>query len=214
MHKQVVLIRGRAQQDRAQFQAWYRDWAMEQFAADLGLERWVVNLDGRDPSAPQRYDVVSEIWGSNATLAAAEDALRQTGRADVILAYDVEEWCEKGEAPEPGNMSPGVKVIGCVAAFVGMDLGKVLAHWNAHVPLALDIHVGISRYVRNWVTRRPHSEAPDYFGFPMLYFPTEKDFRERYFRSEEARALHAADIGQFVGSAVKLTTTEHVLARA
>jgi hypothetical protein len=204
MAKLVVLVKGNAHAD---FVHWYRyEFAARTRKTTEGISQWTMSIV--DPAKGDAdFDVVSELWGDPSACAAvhASDAFLKMGRA---LEYSVEEFVEKG-ACDPSHSS-GVKVIGCVLPVIGHTREQTRSYWDAHVPLALDVHVGISRYVRNWViAAKP--DLPGFFGFPMLYFPTEADFRERYFGPGDARKRHAADIGQFVGRAVKLISTEHAV---
>jgi len=212
VEKQILLISRIRDEDSVPFISWLlHGFAEPSFAADRDLARCVINIPHRDQESVDGFDAVAEIWGSGASLSRIYDRLLATGRLERCLRYGVVEWVEKGGV-QPSGVSPGIKVIGCVAPHAHLDPGQVKAYWDQHVPLALDIHIGISRYVRNWVTG-PDPGGPNFFGFPMLYFPTLEDFRDRYFRSAEAKRLHAADVGQFVGSGVRLETTEHVFAR-
>jgi hypothetical protein len=217
MAKLVVLVKGSPDEGFAQ---WYlKEFAPHKADGARGVCKWTVSVvdiletPGRiswahPTNAAPGFDIVSEIWGDAAACAAIH-ADGTFARRATALSYSVEESVEKG-ALNPVQ-TPGIKVIGCVLPVAGNSSEQTRAHWDAHVPLALDVHVGICRYVRNWVIA---SEAgqPGFFGFPMLYFPTEADYRDRYFGPGDARQRHAADIGQFVGGGAKLVTTEHAVA--
>ena len=102
---------------------------------------------GDDGSAP--WHVVIEAWTDERTLAASLSRLSPFSAACAV--YRVTELVEKDEGPGPGWPVAGVRLI---VPWIGRsDVSPVeqRRHWDEHVPLANRIHVGVTRYVRNWV---------------------------------------------------------------
>ena len=73
-------------------------------------------------------------------------------------------------------------------------------HWrDAHAPLALRHHVGMSQYVQLSVVHR--LDGPDYAGFALCEFDSMDDLRDRFFDGPEGRAAILADIAVFADTA-------------
>lgn len=158
--------------------------------------------------APAPWDAVVELWTSSATLAPALlDELR-AGSAR-WAAYRVTEMVEKEVGTSPGWPTPGIKMI--VPWFGRPDVTRAeqRRHWDEHVPLANRIHVGVSRYVRNWVEARLPSDAPDYGGIAMQSFPTLADLQERLFDAPASVQVILDDVAEFIADHVALTVAEY-----
>jgi hypothetical protein len=208
MEKSVVLIRGETESHAASFQRWYlKDFAPHALAKNSKITGWQINVVKKIGDAPNAYDVASEIWGSSEARSSIHREFSKLWPA-TIWEYEVDERIEKS-LPYPESSS--IKVIGCTLPKLGLTSSEVRRFWDSHVAVALDVHVGMARYSRNWVTQPPLGAAPRYFGFPMLTFPTAYDFQERYFGSAEAKRRHALDVGQFVGPTARLICDEHIL---
>ena len=90
-------------------------------------------------------------------------------------------------------------------------------HWDEHVPLANRIHVGCTRYVRNWVeapTANHGAAAPPYQGIAMQHFLTEQDLRERSFDSPTSVQVIKDDVAEFIAEHLVLQTIEYFPSRA
>jgi serine/threonine protein kinase HipA of HipAB toxin-antitoxin module len=84
-------------------------------------------------------------------------------------------------------------------------------YWDAHVPLALRVHVGMNGYIREWI-EEPLSDAKSpIFGVASMHFENLTDMRERFFDSPASVPIHAADVARFVSSAAPMITTRYLL---
>lgn len=206
--KSIVFLRGlRSAKDiHAAASAHFEDrTALSRLAVDVVLPQL-----GDEKSAPD-YHVVVEAWGEPAEVSGI--AMSAWLDAEVQHGYIVEERVEKGAQALPG-LQPGVKVIASLTRRAQLDEDTVHSRWDAHVPLALREHVGMSGYIRNRVISAAPG-TPDRFGVAMLRFTTSDDARLRYFREPmiESRERIRSDVTRFVGSTVKLFTHERVWAR-
>lgn len=100
-------------------------------------------------------DVVVEAWSASrdaTRLAAGFLKTELAARCRKLEIFGTTEWVKKNRAvPTTHGRSPGVKYI--ARCYFHDDLPESAAQrsWNLHVPLALRVHVGVCKYVRNWV---------------------------------------------------------------
>jgi hypothetical protein len=195
-------------------------------AAAPGLAALSVDLVDATPAVPpwQRpgeaaapvepdFDAVFDLWGEADALDAALSFLdaRTTGLARASAR--VAETVEKDALARPPGRAPGVKFLSLMR--FKADLPEPVAQrlWAHHAGLALRVHVGMDRYVRDWVT----SLAPDalpvprFHGIAELHFPSVEAMTARWFDSEAGRDAIVHDVGHFLERATRLYTTEHVL---
>jgi uncharacterized protein (TIGR02118 family) len=84
-------------------------------------------------------------------------------------------------------------------------------HWaETHAPLALKHHVGMWRYVRNVFDEALTPGAPNWDGVAELHFRSSHDLINRFYDSDEGRAVIAADIAKFSGGGRALHTHEYI----
>jgi EthD domain len=176
-----------------------------------GITALAVNLvQGADPGTP--WHAVLELWGDQ-TLAQSpwEDAEidRRVARRAV---YRVTELVEKDVGPARRWPTAGPKLI---VPWIGrreLTPAEQRRHWDEHVPLANRIHVGCTRYVRNWVeASAPNLAAttPPYQGIAIQHFLTEQDLRERSFDSPASVQVIQDDVAEFIAEYMALQTVEY-----
>jgi hypothetical protein len=68
------------------------------------------------------------------------------------------------------------------------------------------------KYVQDVVLRPLTRGAPAFDGFSELHFPSARDLRERFVDSPEGGRRIERDVAKFVASALRLDTSEYVLA--
>lgn len=158
------------------------------------------------PAAEPAYDAVFDLWGEPPALAAAAAHLARHAPA---LAVQVAETVEKDELPRPVGRAPGVKFLSLMTFQPDLPEAAARRLWAHHAPLALAVHVGMARYVRDWV--EPAMPAAGFHGIAELHFPSVEAMMTRWFDSEAGRAAIAHDVGHFLLRATRLYTTEHVL---
>lgn len=81
---------------------------------------------------------------------------------------------------------------------------------QGHVPLALEHHPTMRRYVVNMVEQALTPDAPEIDAMAELSFDTMEDYRERLYDSPEGEKIVHADVAGFMGGADGYETTEHV----
>ena len=201
------------------------------------LERYVVNLVEQDDGGAAEagivvaettvaVDAVTEIWTPSidrfldpaTAFVSDEAATAHMADHDSFIGqmhvYRVEENVVKpppvGEAR--GDRTPGVKFMSLMYRADGMGQDEFRAYWRErHTPLALEHHVGMSGYVQNVVMEAVSPDAPPFDGFVEMYFPTVKDFQQRFFDTDEGRDVILADAYTFISPAtISLTVDEHV----
>lgn len=222
MSKQRIFLAAPAGEDRAAFRA-----AVLARAADLapGLDALSVCLVDATPAVPpwQRpgepaapadppFDAVVDGWGDDAALAAAEAALAAAFPRAARAVARVEETVEKNELPRPAGRAPGVKFLSLMCFQEDLPPAVARRLWSHHAGLALRVHIGMARYVRDWVTALTDGPlpVPRFQGVAELHFPTEQAMREQWFDSEAGRQAIVHDVGHFLSRASRLYTTEHV----
>ena len=193
----------------------FRTWVAERFAPDLAarVEACVLNqvLDG---SPSDTWTALVEAWGDGADVLACCDTAELRGRAARIAAYACTEVVEKDDGVVRGEPTPGVKLI---APWIGRDdvaRTQIRRHWDEHVPLANRIHIGVRRYVRNWiegVALAPTPFPPPYQGVAFQYFDSPKDLAERSFDRPESVQIITDDVADFITRHEVLLATEHVI---
>ena len=145
-----------------------------------------------------------------AALACLAERLPDAPRASARVAETV----EKDELPRlPHRAAPGVKFLSLMTFQDDLPPATARRLWAHHAKLALAVHVGMARYVRDWVEELSPSAlpVPRFHGIAELHFPSVEAMTERWFDSEAGRAAIVHDVGHFLARATRLYTTEHVL---
>jgi hypothetical protein len=162
-----------------------------------------------EPAAPAGapdFDAVFDCRGGDAALDAARGFLGDLPR----VAVRVEETVEKDELPRPVGRAPGVKFLSLMTFQPDLPEAAARRLWAHHAPLARRVHIGMARYVRDWVV----GGDAFFHGIAELHFPSVEAMTTRWFDSEAGRAAIAHDVGHFLLRATRLYTTEHVLKAA
>jgi hypothetical protein len=190
------------------------------------LDRLVVNLVDPPPAEiPYRpenetgtadglpgYDVILELKGSVDVVSTVLEAMAALDSAGLRHEFVAEEWIEKDEQPIVlGERSPGIKYMGRLMFHADLPDSAARRSWNIHVPLALRVHAGASKYVRNWVLERSGAGVPDTRGISELHFRSLDDLIRRFFDSEQGKAEVLHDLSHFVASGSRLYCSEYVL---
>src|SRR5262249_61717814 len=127
------------------------------------------------PARPRLYD--SPEAGRR-----IEDAL--AGKAGEAFTYRVTEVIEKAAHPTRiGERSAGIKMIPLAGWKQGLTDEEGRLAWEVHGPLALRIHTGFSKYVRNGVEQSLTPGAPNYRGIGDVQFLTIDRPGDRFFPS-------------------------------
>jgi uncharacterized protein (TIGR02118 family) len=100
-----------------------------------------------------------------------------------------------------GEYAPGVKYVSFVRRAEGISHGQFVRHWSeVHAPIARMHHVGLADYTQNDVrsTYTPGGAGID--GVAELRFRTRSDFEDRFYDSDEGKAIIRADVKKFIGA--------------
>jgi hypothetical protein len=205
--------------DRATFRAALHDRAAA-LAAAVPLARLSLNLadatpatlpwqrPGEAPPAGPGWDAVLDLHGEEPALAAAEAWAARHWPPTAQAALRVDETVEKDALPAagPDGRAPGVKFLSLMRFQPDLPEAAARRMWAHHAPLALRVHAGMARYVRDWVTRATEDLGVD--GIAELHFPDETTMLTRWFDSEEGRAAIVQDVGHFLLRSTRLYCTE------
>lgn len=201
--KRVILLRG----PRSTMAASPSEWAGAQPWAGMA-ERIVVHVgqhapseEGGPPSSPV-YDAVIELWTDAAFDA---DSLRSDWEQVEVRSSTQVVGKAATEAPAVG-VTPGLSQLSFIRALADLSRQEVERHWDEHIPLACEIHVGMNRYVQDRL-----SPADPWFGMAHLHFPSEAALRGGLFRTPEDIAVIGADVAEFVSDYATMLAIEHVV---
>ena len=169
-----------------------------------------------EPVAPADppFDAVLDLWGSGAAVGAALACLAERLPDAPRVSARVAETVEKDALPRPPyRPAPGVKFLSLMTFHDDLPPATARRLWAHHAALALRVHVGMARYVRDWVEELSPAAlpVPRFHGIAELHFPSEEAMTQRWFDSEAGRAAIVHDVGHFLARATRLYTTEHVL---
>ena len=174
---------------------------------DPGTARWV--RPGEEEPAPL-YKAVVELTVARPAFGETLDSVLAAlaSVADRVHVWRVTRLPARvGADATPG----GIKYLVLCAFHDDLSDRAARRSWDHHVPLALRIHEGASRYVRSWFDAPLTPATPPFQGMTELYFPTRGDMERRWFGGDDRRAEIVQDIGHFLRGGVRLYTTEHVL---
>ncbi|MCB4858828.1 EthD family reductase [Sphingobium sp. PNB] len=201
--KRVILLRG----PRSVMAASAPEWAAAQTWAKAA-ERIVVHKGLNAPAepggvpTPPVYDAVIELW-SDAALDA--HSIRSDWK-EVEVRSSAQVVGKAAAAPLPTGITPGLSQLSFIRAIEALPRQDVERHWDEHIPLACEIHVGMNRYVQD-----RFSPAVPWFGMAHLHFPSEAALRDGLFRSPEDIAVITADVAEFVSDYATMIAIEHIV---
>lgn len=196
--------------------------ALSEWSQELpSSARLIVNVVGERPARlPYRppvetgpyFDLIIEgedRSGSGVWLAELPDVVASAERRDVYL---VEPAVELDRQPEKSiGVSPGIKYIGLLEFHADLPDSAAKRSWAIHANLAVEVHVGMDKYVRNWVVEAPTPGCKPARGIAELHFPSEQAITDRFFDSERGMREILHDTSHFVASGARSFASEHVL---
>ncbi len=186
-------------------------WAPEALAR-ASVESCAVNLAEADQGPYARDpDAHGLVPNCDALIALGLDRahdLDDVPERDLLygLSRQVEVWRVDRHRPivwtrswPDGEMAPGVKMVSFMQRADGTTHEQFVRHWTErHTPLAQRHHVGLWNYTQN-VVRRAYTPGGSAFdGIAELHFRTRDDFVDRFFDSDEGRAVILADVKRFM----------------
>ena len=187
------------------------DWAPEALA-HANVESCTVSFADADQGPYTREpDAQGLVPNCDALLAlglARAHDLDDVPARDVLhaLARRVEVWRVDLRRPivwerswPDGEYAPGIKMVSFMQRAEGLTHEQFARHWTEkHTPLAVRHHVGLWNYTQNVVRRAytPGGDAID--GVAELHFRDREDFVDRFFDSDDGRAVIMADVKRFM----------------
>lgn len=175
------------------------------------VDRLVVHLATADPRAPDVatvYDAAIELFGERRL---ADVLCGDLLEGHVVEAHGSREVFGKGCDTLPGpGIVPGFSQLSFIRPLPGMSCADVERHWSEHIPLAVAIHVGMTRYVQDRFDEAGKTGA-GWFGMAHLHFPDADVLRNGLFRTPEDVAAITEDVAEFVADHATMLAIEHVV---
>lgn len=118
-------------------------------------------------------------------------------------AYETTEYVQKApaKADVPGGPTGRFKMIAILQRREDQSHEEFTKLWvEEHLPVALEHHVGLVKYVANVVDKALSDEALPLDGISELHFESEQAFRDLFYANEESKDIVAADTRRFLGA--------------
>jgi uncharacterized protein (TIGR02118 family) len=186
-------------------------WSPEALAAETVVS-CVVNLAEADQGQYTREpDAAGVVPNCDALIALGlsrahdiddvpmRDALHTIARRVDVWRVDPHPVITAERTTPDGEPAPGVKMVSFMRRAESLSHEQFVRHWTEnHGPLARRHHIGLWNYTQNVVRRAltPGGEAID--GVAELHFRTRDDFENKFFDSDEGRAVILADVKRFM----------------
>jgi EthD domain-containing protein len=175
MEKLIYVLLGARRLDAAELARELTEAGARKIALNLADAHVAGKQASRIARVEPEVGAVASFWLDDVDeRAPLEGALAR--RAERLAGYSVLESVALANAthrPQPGERTPGVNVIACIAAAPGMPRGQFLEHWlERHRAVALELQATYA-YVRNVVVRPLTANAPAWDGIVEEGFPTE-----------------------------------------
>jgi uncharacterized protein (TIGR02118 family) len=187
------------------------------------MRAYVVNIVEQNAPGARELDSIGEL--SFATLDDFRRRLYDSPQGEKIVhadvarfmggavAYATTEHVQKCVVPPPdvGRRSPGVKLVCPVRRRDGMSHAAFVEHWlTRHVPLAIEHHPQLVKYVTNVVDEKLSDGGEEWDGFAELHFSSLEDATQRMFPSPESERIVREDIARFLSRAIRYRVAEWV----
>ncbi len=182
------------------------------------LRRYTVNIVEQSPSDAADLDSIGEL--SFDTLADFRERLYDSADGERIVQRDVAGFMGGADAYATsahvqkstmiraiGTRTPGVKMFCPVRRLPGLTHAQFVEHWlGTHVPLALEHHPHMTRYVTNVVDEPLSPSAPAWDGFAEISLASA----DPLFASPAGEAAIREDMARFIGHTLAYRVGEYV----
>ncbi len=139
---------------------------------------------------PSAYAGVAFAWPRDRAEADATDAALMAVALGLYRVDEIRHWDEL-TADDAG----AVVLTYLVKRRPDLSFDAFMSHYREkHAPLARVHHPGIARYVQNFLP--PGEGLVD--AISELWFRSERDARERFYRDDESRAVIGEDVRRFI----------------
>jgi hypothetical protein len=156
------------------------------------------------------YDAIVEVPLKGEPAIVAESLRGQLARNAEVHVYLADQSVIKTPAVDS---TPSINLMAVWDAKRGQAATETRRHWREHVPLAVSIHHGATRYVQSWLEKPLTQGAPAHAGVATLRFPSMEVMATGLFRSAEDVATIDQDVAEFIQTSHVLYTTETVVVR-
>jgi uncharacterized protein (TIGR02118 family) len=152
----------------------------------------LASLAERAPRAQPHRALLLAWPRDEAERSAVEAALAAVAPA-LLRTEEVVHWDELGEPA-----GEAIVLTYFVRRRPGLSFTDFASHYRErHAPLARTHHPGIARYVQNFrIAAEPGDGGID--AVSELWFRSERDARERFYRDDESRRVIAEDVQRFL----------------
>lgn len=207
----IALIRSSSRNDPASLHQWLRS-AASVLIHTLNVDHCVVNVadrrspwaESQDDSAPL-YDAIVEVPLKGDPTIAAEFLTEQLLHAAAVHLYLADRVVQKAPARDSTR---AINLMAVWDAKRGQAAAETLRHWREHVPLALSIHHGATRYVQSWLEKPLTQGAPAHAGVATLQFHSMQAMATGLFRSPEDVGTIDQDVSDFIETSHVMYTSE------
>lgn len=187
------------------------------------MRTYVVNIVQQSPAGAEALDSIGEL--SFATLDDFRERLYDSEAGRKIVERDVSGFMGGAHAyattehmqkmrptPAPlGTPTTGIKLVCPVVRRSGMSHAEFVDHWlTRHVPLALQHHPGLIRYVTNVVDTQLSPSGEPWDGFAELHFGSEQAYTDGLFDSASGERVIREDMARFIGRTAAYRVVEYV----
>jgi uncharacterized protein (TIGR02118 family) len=190
------------------------EWAPEALAADT-VESCTVSLAEPDQGMYTRApDAAGLVPNCDALVALGlkrahdlddvpgRDVLHACARRMEVWRVDLHRAKVWDRTWPDGEAAPGIKMVSFMERADSLTHEQFARHWTErHTPLAIRHHVGLWNYTQNVVRRAYTPGGGSIDGIAELHFRTRGEFVDRFYDSDEGRAVILADVKRFMGRA-------------
>ncbi len=149
-------------------------------------------LAGR-PARPRRHAGLVCAWPQGEAECTAAEAALAPQAAPLLRTEEIVHWDELGE-PD----AQAVVLAYFVRRRADLSFADFATHYRErHAPLARVHHPGIARYVQNFAVA-PQEAAGAIDAVSELWFRSEREARDRFYRDAESRRVIAEDVARFL----------------
>jgi EthD domain-containing protein len=214
--KVIALIRSGNRKDSASLSQSLQSVASV-LLQTFDVDHCVVNVaDRQSPWAKSKegdvplYDAIVELPLKGEPAIVAESLRGQLARNAEVHVYLADQSVIKKPTVDS---TPSINLMAVWDAKRGQAAAETRHHWREHVPLAVSIHHGATRYVQSWLEKPLTQGAPAHAGVATLRFPSMEVMARGLFRSAEDVATIDQDVAEFIQTSHVLYTTETVVVR-
>jgi hypothetical protein len=222
----ISFLRVRQDRNASEFHQWLLGQTRAAFENSSARQAYCVLSLGTPPPADFSLPPAMRLDASNSVPWPPYDAAILRGGIDPMAAIPagLDEWVDLDHAYRvtrkvikddgaiaDGSPSTGIKYLRGLIFHEDLPESAVRRSWARHAPLAVEVHVGASRYVQWWVDEHLSRDAPKIGGIAELHFATERALAEGFFDSPRGMKEIVQDTGHFIaGGPPRLFARDHV----